>query len=347
MTPAERCKLSASVAASLTGSFHRQDLKEQVRKQMKMIKKLQNLVQLESPLAVSSGTSQPPLTGHIDALLKLGKSLVKDEIVPAPDAGSEIRPIYRHSNRNQVWVSEQPLQHLRDATVSRNLRPPTSSRSRRAQNKQTEVRNSQLLNHMPTTTHDVPQALSVPLATGLAMVPVQNGITYIGNTHITGSSSESHNSNDSIIDSGLQVHPKYESEFIDVRPLQSNIPLPRPDSMLSSKGYISTLSGREPIEARVNENTMLSVISQAYAVHLGLELDLLDEDVNIWIHGPRRARRCKARATIRWSLEQIGPRSFPVQCFVCRDYPLNLVLGKSFLDKSEEYRRRWAGEDEV
>lgn len=315
-----------------------------------MIKKLQSLVQSESRPTVSSGIRQPPLTDCIEVLLELGKSLVKDETVPSPETRRKRQAIYiMDNNQNRSLEQEHPLRQMQDSAVSLNLRSPTRSRRNRSRSRRTEVRTSQPSTPMPTNAQDIrPVLLSVSFAAQNTAELVQNGVVTSRTTDVTSSSSGSYRSNEYIIEPSPQAPLHNESEFINVRPLQGHIPFPQPNSTPSLKGYIRTPSGCELIEARVNRQTMSSVISQAYAEKCGLEVNQLEDDVDMWIYfSPRRAKKCKATVTIRWSPEQIGQRLFPVQCFVCKDYPMDIVFGKSFLDKREDYRRMWSAEDEV
>lgn len=110
----------------------RKYLNLQLRHQNDTIKKLVNLLHSQS---MNSRYSQPPNDEQVDALLDLGKSLIKHGTVPSPErvVRSPIPPpsrnsIYRHSNLNLPLVAPERSRHDLGVRWS----PFSSTRSRRS-----------------------------------------------------------------------------------------------------------------------------------------------------------------------------------------------------------------------
>jgi hypothetical protein len=115
------------------------------------------------------------------------------------------------------------------------------------------------------------------------------------------------------------------------------------------QGYIN--SKQSPVTANINQALPNSVISQRYAVELGLDFEdfdddddqLSDEDSGGGIKvdfGQGNAEAVVGSVVFSWSnlANSPGGRQFKplnIRCFVCNEVPsqLQLILGKNFLEK--------------
>lgn len=114
----------------------------------------------------------------------------------------------------------------------------------------------------------------------------------------------------------------------------------------SEQGFIITPDGPKPVTVLLDNKLAQNIISQDYAIELGLQIDLMDEDeafseLNNIDFGDGQVEKSLGRVTLQWREgTQLGVKPFSVHCLVYEHGVRKVVLGVPFITKREHYKDR-------
>lgn len=143
-----------------------------------------------------------------------------------------------------------------------------------------------------------------------------------------------------------QRNPLAQGDFINVYENSNLLNLNPSHQFLAEPGYIATPTGPVSTAALVDSDLGANIISQSYAVRLGLEIEELDaneeEGDGAWIDfGDGQRQRAVGKVRLEWSDGLLPSKvSFSVHCWVCEHNVRNIVFGKPFIRKRNHYRNR-------
>jgi len=129
-----------------------------------------------------------------------------------------------------------------------------------------------------------------------------------------------------------------ESDYMAVRPYKNITHVSTSGETRS--GYINGQRG----EGRIDPDLNLNIISQSYVDKYRLQIESLDPGQELDFHfGLGRRGKCLGKVDFTWTRDRsFYSQDITVHCFVCENapsslvVPVDLVLGKAFLDKERE-----------
>lgn len=152
---------------------------------------------------------------------------------------------------------------------------------------------------------------------------------------------------DTEIDTTASQHtPSAQGDFIGVYENSYLLNLNPSHELLAEPGYIVTPLEAISTTALVDSNFGASLISQSYAVRLGLEIEELDaneqESDGVWVDfGDGQRQRAVGKLSLNWNDGLLSSKvSFSVHCWVFEHSSRNVVFGEPFIRKRNHYRRR-------
>ncbi|OBT64739.1 hypothetical protein VE03_05857 [Pseudogymnoascus sp. 23342-1-I1] len=140
--------------------------------------------------------------------------------------------------------------------------------------------------------------------------------------------------------------PSAQGNFISVYENSYLLNLNPSHQFLAESGYIATPIGPVSTTALVDSDFGANLISQSYAVRLGLEIEELDaneqESDGVWIDfGDGQRQRAVGKLCLKWNNGLLPSKvSFSVHCWVCEHNVRNVVFGKPFIEKRNHYWHR-------
>lgn len=149
------------------------------------------------------------------------------------------------------------------------------------------------------------------------------------------------------IDTTASQHtPSAQGDFISVYENSYLLNLNPSHELLAESGYIVTPLGAVSTTALVDSDFGANLISQSYAIRLGLEIEELDaneqESDGVWIDfGDGQRQRAVGKLSLNWNDGLLSSKvSFSVHCSVFEHNVRNVVFGEPFIRKRNYYRRR-------
>ena len=105
-------------------------------------------------------------------------------------------------------------------------------------------------------------------------------------------------------------------------------------------GNVDTSLGCVHAKGIINSTADENLISEDYAVALGARISYGEEETRTVDYGGETERSI-GEVNLEWSDPEAGHlRTIQVRCWVFRDAPIELLLGKHFLERRNQYKAR-------
>jgi hypothetical protein len=139
-----------------------------------------------------------------------------------------------------------------------------------------------------------------------------------------------------------------QGDFINVYENSYFLDLNPSHQLIAEAGYIITPKGPVSTTALIDPSLGENLLSQSYAIRLGLDINDLDAEEEIdgpWVNfedGQRQ--RPIGQLRLEWNDGLLASKvSFSVHCWVFEHHMRNVVFGEPFIRKRNHYRKRGRG----